>query len=427
MTNNTVIVIGAGTAGLSAARALHDAGIEVIVLEARDRIGGRIWSNDALGGYVDMGASWIHGVKKNPIQKLAKKNKIKTIPTDWDSYLLYSADGEEVPDRQVVKAESRFRKLMKQLDKHREELDKDIALRDGIDALLAKRDLSAEESCLIEWVMIGEIEHDYAANLSDMSLWWWDQDEELKGDHVVFPKGYRQIIDILAKGLDIRLNTVVEEVEYKGGVTVKTADGDAIKGTHVIVAVPLGVLKHKKIQFSPTLPASKQQAIHNLEMGAFHKTYLRFPEVFWDDEYEFFGYVAEAKDQWITWMNYQYYIDEPVLMSINTGQFAHDLEKMSDAHVIDRAMAVLRTIYGESIPDPTDYLLTSWMNDPFSMGAYSYIPIGASGDDYKAMAQPVADRLFFAGEATTREYPSTVHGAFLSGQREAERIRKLLK
>jgi monoamine oxidase len=88
-------------------------------------------------------------------------------------------------------------------------------------------------------------------------------------------------------------------------------------------------------------------------------------------------------------------------------------------------MQVLRGIYGRSIPDPDRVVVTRWGSDPFSLGAYSSISPGASGKDYDTLAEPIGDRVFFAGEATSRSYPATVHGAFLSGEREARRISDL--
>lgn len=426
--HNAILIIGAGMAGLSAARSLNDSGIRVTVIEARNRLGGRIWTNNSLGAAVDMGASWIHGIKKNPIHKLTKDHGIKIHPTDFDSFKIYDADGEVIPDKHLDRAETFFEELMETLDVEREELDDDTSLAAGIEGLLVDEDLSLDQRRLIDFVITGEIEHDYAANISDMSLWYWDQDEEFKGKHVIFPQGYHQIIEKLADGLDIRLNTVVQDIAYDDdGVIVTTPNDKKIRGSHCLVTVPLGVLKSKSITFSPPLSNKKQRAIQNLDMAVFHKTYLHFPRVFWDKDYEFIGYLSEKKDEWITWMNYHFYVDEPILMAINTGKYARELEQLTDEQVIGRAMAVLKTIYSDNIPQPDKHLITSWGSDPYSIGAYSYIPIGSSDKDYKAMAQPVADRIFFAGEATTREHPSTVHGAFLSGQREAKRIRKLLR
>jgi monoamine oxidase len=102
-----------------------------------------------------------------------------------------------------------------------------------------------------------------------------------------------------------------------------------------------------------------------------------------------------------------------------------EIESQNDEQIVAGAMAVLRRIYGNNIPTPEGWAITRWMSDPFSFGSYSHIPPGASGADYTELSRPVAQRLFFAGEATHRSYPGTVHGAYLSGLRAAKEIEAL--
>jgi monoamine oxidase len=135
--------------------------------------------------------------------------------------------------------------------------------------------------------------------------------------------------------------------------------------------------------------------------------------------------VSERKSEWAEWIDYYSYTGQPVLLGLNSGKHARDLEVLTDQSVVAAAMQVLRGIYGRSTPDPDGAVVTRWGSDPFSLGAYSSIPPGANGKDYDTLAEPVGDRVFFAGEATSRSYPATVHGAFLSGEREAKRISDL--
>ncbi len=88
-------------------------------------------------------------------------------------------------------------------------------------------------------------------------------------------------------------------------------------------------------------------------------------------------------------------------------------------------MRILRTVFGERVPEPTEVAVTRWHTDPFAIGSYSYVPVGGSSDDFEVLSRPVGDRLFFAGEATIVDHSGTVHGAYLSGLREAERIARL--
>lgn len=426
MMKKPILIIGAGIAGLSAGRRLQDEGHSVVIIEARERAGGRIWTDETLGAPLDLGGSWIHGIKKNPIHKLVKKHKIKTQATDYDSFIAYNQDGQIIPDDDIVKAERLYTKLMKELDDAREDLDEDQSLEAGIQSIRSTLNLSTTQDKLLDFTIINEIEHDYAANTSDMSLWYWDQDEEFSGKQVIFPQGYQQVIARLAEGLDIRYEQIVTSITYnEKQVTIQTKSGHQYEGQCVLITVPLGVLKHKQITFSPPLTQYKQDAIKQLEMGDFNKVYLRFPEVFWERDIQFIGYVDDKKDEWCGWMNYVPFVDEPILVAFNTGEFARQVESMTDNEIIKQAMTTLHKMYGNTIPQPTQYLVTRWGKDPFTRGAYSYIPVGSTGQQYKEMSKPVGNQLFFAGEATSHKYPSTVHGAYISGQREAKRIMKL--
>jgi monoamine oxidase len=182
-----------------------------------------------------------------------------------------------------------------------------------------------------------------------------------------------------------------------------------------VVTFPLGVLKNNGVRFDPPLPAKKQNAIDRLEMGVLNKVYLKFPTVFWDEEEEAISYVGERVGEWCDWLNLAPYINEPVLMAFHGGAKGFTIEEFSDAEIIAGAMKTLRVIYGDAIPEPVGYVITRWGKDPFTFGSYSCIPPFASGADYDALAAPVDDVLYFAGEATNREYPSTVHGAYMSG------------
>jgi monoamine oxidase len=301
----------------------------------------------------------------------------------------------------------------------------DISLQAGIDQVLSRRVVNEKERTELNYAIHAVIEEEYATNASDLSLFNWDQDQEFGGQSVIFPRGYGQIADALARGMDIRLNQRVSRIEYSNrGVRIKT-DQSTLAAERVVVTLPLGVLKRGTITFLPALPEAKIEAISRLGMGVLNKVFLRFPRVFWPKDRDTFGVVSERKGEWAEWIDYYKYTGQPVLLGLNSGKHARDLEELADQTVVAAAMQVLRGIYGRSIPDPDGVVVTRWGSDPFSLGAYSSIPPGANGKDYDTLAEPVGDRVFFAGEATSRSYPATVHGAFLSGEREAKRISDL--
>ncbi len=414
-TSASVLVLGAGIAGLAAARALTEQGRSVIILEARNRVGGRMWTDSSLGVPLDLGASWIHGVNGNPITKLAKQFGVKTVPTDDENSIMFNADGSEHSDVEWEETESLFEEIYEEVALMQEETESDTSLQDAFDAVLSEYDLSDEQIRRLNYYAYLGTSLEYGADMNDLSLWEWDQDEEFGGEEVIFPGGYNQITNGLAKGLDIRLETVVKTIRYgDDGVVVETTAGDFV-ADQAVVTFPLGVLKQASVKFEPPLPESKQSAIQKLAMGVLNKVYLRFPEVFWDENVETISYLGDVLGEWSDWLSFVPFTGEPVLMAFHGGDKGFALENLSDDVIVAGAMKTLQVMFGESVPEPIGVLITRWGKDPFALGAYSHIPPFASGEDYDALFEPVDDKLYFAGEATSREYPSTVHGAYLSG------------
>jgi len=417
-----VLVLGAGIAGLSAARALRDRGFPVTVLEGRDRIGGRVWTDRSLGVPIDLGAAWLEGVTGNPITRLARELNIATDPSDWDDMDIVDASGRRVPDVEIERAERRFRALVRQVTARGERVNQDESLSDAIGWSPASRGLSPRERRLLEWEITTEIDEDLAESPSRLSLYAFENDEEFPGGDHVFPGGYGQVAQALARGLDVRLGHAVRRVTHDpGGVRVETARG-IFTADCAVVTLPLGVLKRGAVAFDPALPEDKRGAIERLGMGVYDKVALRFPRVFWPRERHFFARVPAGRDEFNTVLNVARWTDEPVLVAVSGASFARALEALPDAEIIARVMAALRVMFGGDIPSPTQTVITRWARDPWTWGSYSCVPLGASVEDRNVLAEPVEGRLFFAGEATHRWYPSTVHGAWMSGRRAAEEI-----
>lgn len=425
--NESVLIVGAGIAGLAAAQGLLAEGFQVTVLEGRDRIGGRIWTDRSLAVPVDLGASWIHGVRRNPISILAREFDIETNPSNFNELYLSQADGTPMDGVDGVALFLDFEELIDEVTHVAEQLDGDVSTQEGIRLALAELNgsLTTLDQQALNWLLVSQFELDWAADLSDTSLLYQADSEVFKGEDHVFPGGYDQIVTALAEDVDIQLGQQVHQVVYDtAGVRIETAD-TVFEADRAVITAPLGVLKAGTISFSPALPASKQAAINRLEMGLLNKIVLKFPDQFWLTNAHFFGYLSETRGQFPVFMNQAHHLDAPVLTAFVAGSVAHSMESQSNDAITADAMQVLRTMFGASTPDPTDVLVTRWAADPFSRGAYAYIPVGATPQDYQTLAEPVSQRLFFAGEATNHQYPATVHGAFLSGIREAERIAEL--
>lgn len=414
-------MVGAGAAGLAAARRLASQGFKVTILEGRQRTGGRIWTDRSLGIPVDLGASWIHGIRRNPISDLASDSSIRTVKTDFDAIKLYDAAGTPLTDDQLDDLEELFERIFEDLQEAKRSAGNDASMAGAVSSALARYDLSAAQRRGAEWVIASEIELEAAADLDELSLRYWDEDDAFNGGDVLIPDGYAQIADRLAEGLEIKLGHIVSTVAYDDAGVVITTNRGTFRGERAIVTFPLGVLREGTVAFSPELPDRKLKAIQNLQMGTLNKIALRFGERFWPAEPHFLGYLDDNPHRAMNLLNLHPYIGEPALVAFTRGEYARSLEQLSTADVVDQVMADLRGMFG-SIGDPTSATFTKWHDDPFARGSYSHVPPGGSIADYEELAQPVADRLFFAGEATTRRYPGTVHGALLSGEREADRI-----
>lgn len=418
-----MIVVGAGMAGLAAAIDLKAAGFTVIVVEGRERVGGRIFTDTSLAGLpLDLGASWIHGIHRNPIFDLATKFRIQTAATDYDSIARYASDGQVLDDARAARLERDFTQLQTAIERAQNDEDVDRPLGQVIDAYSARLKLTSQRAQDLAYSVNAEIEQDYAADVHELSLFEFGQDSEFGGPDVLFPGGYGQLVERLKSGLDIRTRQVVRSVQRdRGGVRILT-DGSALTADFAVITLPLGVLKQGSVTFIPELPPSKTGAIARLGMGVLNKCYLRFPRAFWHPRAHVLGYVNAARGEWCAWLNLYRYTGQPVLVGFNAGGFGEQLETLSDQATIASAMKVLRTIYGATIPDPTGVRITRWKSDAFARGSYSHVPPGASSKDYDALAASVDGRLFFAGEATSRTYPATVHGAWLSGRKAAKEI-----
>ena len=417
-----VLVIGAGMAGLSAARRLKELDYDVILLEARQRFGGRVWTERSLGLPLDLGASWIHGVNGNPLTALADQVNAQRVETNYDSLTIFNTDGAELSDAEATALEADYDNLMAQIAEWQDAFDNDVSLQAAIDQYLSARNFSPEALRKLTYSINTTIEHEYAADVRDLSMFWFDDAGEYSGGDVIFPQGYDQLTQQLADGLDIRLDESVQRISYGAdGVRVQTQSGE-YAAQKVVVTLPVGVLQKGIVQFEPPLPAKKQSALKQFGFGVLNKVYLRFSEAFWDSDSHLLGYISEEKGHFCEWLNLAALIDQPVLLGFNAGSYGLEFESLSDAEILSAARETLGLMLGQSIPEPQGWLITRWGQDPFTFGSYSSLKTGATPDNYGLLAAPVDETLFFAGEATHREHPATVHGAYLSGQRAAQEL-----
>jgi monoamine oxidase len=333
----SVIVVGAGFAGLGAARMLADNGIETIVLEARDRIGGRAWTDSSLGFPVDLGASWIQGVDGNPMTELAAEAGARTVITGEDNAILFDADLKPVPDDERARIEASAADILDTADGAGE---KGTSLQDTIDAAGGDAGSDPRTRSLIRDEIRRIIEHEFAAGLDQLDAAGWDEGKALVGEDVIFPEGFVQVVDHIAKGLDIRLGVAVERIETGDTVVVHVTGSDATETADaIVVTVPLGVLQADAIAFDPPLPDDYVTAIHALGMGVLDKVILEFPDVFWPDV----DIISITRDDghFLEWLNLAKYIGRPVLMGFTAADPARQLETLTDEEIVNDAVKML--------------------------------------------------------------------------------------
>lgn len=429
-----VLVIGAGMAGLTAARALQAAGKRVIVLEARDRIGGRIWTETIAGQRVDLGASWIHGVTGNPLSELAARVGAKTVPTDYESMQRFDPSGRPLTDAEDAALERLWARweAWREAQLERESGRADRPLRAAVEAFASAQRLSPDARVQLRALLCSTLEHEYAQDAGLLSFRHFDDTGEFGGGDVLLPGGYHALVAEVARGVDVRLGVQVANVDTRGeGATVRDAGGAVWQADVVVVTLPLGVLKAGDVRFEPPLPSRVQQAIGRLGMGVLDKIAMVWPESAlatrapgtsgaWPAEHVLGRVVDPDRDPFVEWLNVRALLGAPALLGFVAGAPALALEARDDAAVADAALGAARSMLGASLPTPAVVRRTRWGSDPFARGSYSSVGVGGSRRDCDALARPVSEALILAGEHTHGEHQGTVHGALLSGRRAAE-------
>jgi monoamine oxidase len=421
--DESVVVIGAGMAGLAAAASLQTQGFKVLVLEARQRIGGRMKTDRSLGCPVDLGASWVHGVDGNPLVELAKQSGAKLARTHYTRMAAFDRDGTKL-DTNVVSAEHlRLLSWMSRARKEGRDAAVPTSLNTSIERAVAATKWPPVDRRAFDLVWALE-EISEGARFAELSARGSGDYHELTGgDHLVV-SGYDTLARHLARGLEIRKGIAVDAINSQGPqVRIETRSG-TLPADRVVVTVPLGVLQAGRIQFTPALPAGKQAAIQRVGMGLINKIALRFEQPFWPREAPVLTYAGQPRGKYPLFVNLAHFAGQPLLVCLVPPSFENALENLTPAAAQAGLLEVLRTMFGSKVPAPTAVLQTRWKSDPWSLGSYSFDKLGAVATDRDALAAPIDGRLFFAGEATHRTMFSTVHGAYLSGLRAAAEIGK---
>jgi monoamine oxidase len=456
-----ILIIGAGAAGLAAACELSSANFDVIVLEARDRIGGRIHthSDSQLTAPIELGAEFVHG-KAPEIFKLAKSAGLKLIElpnTHW-----YFRNGRVSKSGQFW---SRIEAVMDDLAKYR---DRDESFAEFLDQYSRKHhvhDVRSMATLFVEGFHAAHIDKISADGLikTDEAAAEIHDDKQFRPATGYLPMAQWLHDQAVAHGATFRFETVVEAVNWsEGSVAVTAKGGEQFKARRLIVTVPLGLLQRNDVTFTPRLIA-KEEAANKLAVGQVVKVVLRFRDRFWEQitlpaedgtrvDLKDLAFIHAPDELPPTWWT-QLPVRAPLLVGWAGGTRAEELLAQNRARLqtnsgsqvnaglqtnsglqtnldalVDKSLAALSHIFAEPVESLEDELVDAythdWSADPFSLGAYSYIPLGGLKAQ-AALAEPIENTIYFAGEAANNSgHHATVYGALTTGLRAAELIRQ---
>ncbi|MBT3174810.1 MAG: FAD-dependent oxidoreductase [Lentimicrobiaceae bacterium] len=416
-TDKTVLVIGAGVSGLAAAKYLSSRNVTVNVIEAQSKVGGRLKTNRSLDIAFDEGASWIHGPDGNPITELISPSGVNTFPTNDNNVEVYDINGSVYDENVLDTSENAYNNILNSLagsiDKSFEEVFYDNYPQ-------------YKNNRLWSYMLSAFLEFDTGGDISELSSLDYYDDEEFSGDDIIVTNGYDRIADYLAKGLNIELNKKVTGIDYSASKVLVSTTDQEFSADYVIVTVPLGVLKNNVVNFTPSLSGNIQNSINNLKMGSVNKFLCVWDTPFWDTNLQYIGYTPETMGKFNYFLNLNKFSESNALMTFAFGDYSKTTENMADNEVIDEIMNHLKSIYGSGIPEPTKFLRTKWVSNEYTFGSYSFATNGTRTSDFSVFEESMNNKLFFAGEHTSKDYRGTVHGAYNSGFRAAEQITNLL-
>jgi monoamine oxidase len=431
-----VIVVGAGISGLGAARSLVDqhgfrGARQVIVLEATDRIGGRIQTSVQRGLPLDLGAQWIHGSKGNPITELARRARLETRVTNIERQRVWQPSGVAISNTQIERSVRTFQQNINLVKLRAGRTAADASIEELWQRFVPKvRDQRDRD--LAEWQKFWNIEAETAASCRQVSAKSYDEDGAFEGDELVLPKGYGGVPGFLERGIDIRKSQPVQAISITpsvgkkpGSVTVVTPSRRFVADA-CIVTLPLGVLKAGQVKFAPELPAAHTQAITALGLGRFYKLFLEFNADVFPSGIMVAGLLAVKPGEQVYFLNANWLLPRRVVCMIAVGDEADRLENQAEVTTVELALKQLKLMFGSSVGKPVTVVSSNWMSNNFSLGAYSFWQVDSGPATSEVLQRPAHQRLFFAGEHVSSEYPGSVHGAYLSGIAAADAVSDLL-
>ena len=408
-----VIVVGAGVSGLVAARALQLAGVEVEVVEGRDRIGGRTHTVDLGDAAVDLGASWIHPGMDSTMIPLVQEIGIEPMPAALTNIVVNAVTFPNAADRDALSM-AMAGVFMGATG--------DVPARANLTAAMATLLPAIDENVrgtLGALLALNEGKDAEEIDFATFTAMFFGGEAH---DDVMPRGGYRGLVDYLAGDLTVHLSQPVTRVEqHDDSVTVHTTAG-SFTGSHVLVTVPLGVLKADTIAFDPPLPAPQRDAVARVGFGTLEKVALLYPRRVLPSHTTV---IDSPSPDWPMLFDYSAWYGVPVVVALVAGAHGRALADMSEDKRVASLHDVVCAIAGPDTPEPIAYATTSWATDPFLLGCYANINPQSTPEQHVADVTTLGTphgRVLFAGEHTCVEGTSTVDSAWLTGVREAARL-----
>lgn len=411
----TALVIGAGVAGLTAARALRDRGWKTTILEARDRPGGRIWTGIFAGAPCEWGADVSPASPANPWTAFAADHRIPMVSANHGLPCLFDPEGEPLSEPDAADLADSWHETLATLASDTVQADAPDTLADALARELDDAGAEPETRRILGWFLrrhLAPLGADpsaagYAEAFATGSL----------GEEMATPQeGMGAVVARLAEGLDIRFSWPVEDLAVSpSGVTASGAAG-SLSADRALIALPPGVLREHAVRFDPPLPEAWAHTLAAIGIGHILRVAIHWDEEdAWPCDTPRIAMPDAAGPEPVEWLR----LPGEGLRCVAT--WTGESARVGSEEALRRALvSAARLLPG--LGDPAETSVVSWAADPWCRGASVFLPPGADPAALDALPQPLHEKLWFAGDAFSRRFPGTIHGAWMSGIKAASRL-----